>query len=270
MNRVSSKRLGEIEMSLNERDRHVLETLRLLRYCKTNQLQRLFFYTASTPRAALTAAMKVLKRLKADGLVDHLERRIGGAGGGTGAYIWFLTNAGERLLDYGKDKDGNRARQNKNTDEFIRRNLAVAEYYVRFTEICRMGQDMSLAHIEVNPLSLRSFIKDGKTVALRPDMYVEINNGKYHDHWFIEVDMGIDKTDDITNRVQKYRQYYYARIEQEKIGVFPVVLWIVDSEERKEMITNAVQKFHTRMNMVITPNQLWTVLTEGPKKEELI
>jgi len=60
MNRVSSKRLGEIEMSLNERDRQVLETLRLLRYCKTNQLQRLFFYTASTPRAALTAAMKAL------------------------------------------------------------------------------------------------------------------------------------------------------------------------------------------------------------------
>lgn len=84
MKRVSNKQLGEIEMTLNERDRHVLETLRLLRYCKTNQLQRLYFYTASTPRAALTAAMKALNRMKVLGWSITLNGELAAQAAGLG------------------------------------------------------------------------------------------------------------------------------------------------------------------------------------------
>lgn len=275
MKRVSNKQLGEIEMTLNERDRQILETLRLLRYCKTNQLQRLYFYMASTPRAALTAAMKALNRMKGAGLVDHLERRIGGAGGGTGAYIWFLTNAGVRLLDFGKEKMGSRQNSRKASSEFIRRILLVSEYYVQINEICRMSDKLRIIRLEVDPLCRRTFRLDGKDNVLYPDLYVELQSAKNRERWFIGLDLGFTSMNQIVERARQYHQYHRTFLGADENKLFPFVLWIAGNSERRDSMIKAIHdafgsRWYEKFNLVITPNQLWTVLTEGPKKEELI
>ena len=275
MKRVSNKQLGEIEMTLVERDRQVLETLRLLRYCKTNQLQRLFFYTASTPRAALTAAMKTLTRLKDTGLVDHLERRIGGNGGGTGAYIWFLTNAGVRLLDFEKEKMSSRRNSRKASSEFIRRILLVSEYYVQINEICRMSDKLRIIRLEVDPLCRRTFRLDGKDNVLYPDLYVELQSAKNRERWFIELDLGFTSMNQIVERARQYHQYHRTFLGADENKLFPFVLWIAGNSERRDSMIKAIHdafgsRWYEKFNLVIAPNQLWTVLTEGPKKEELI
>ena len=127
MKRIGEKQLGEIELRLTEQDRKILLSLRELRYLKTNQLQRLFFSNVSrTNRTALTAATRTLNRLKALGLISHLEKRIGGVRAGSLGMVWHITEVGCRLLDLGLSQERKRNRQFEPSPMFLRHTLAVS------------------------------------------------------------------------------------------------------------------------------------------------
>ena len=273
MKRLTNQQLGAIELQLSATDRRILETLRLLRYTKSNQVQRLFFVRSITPRAKLVAASRALTRLMSFGLVDHLPDHFKGWGKGTTGLIWYLTEAGGRLLDLGKLNEGKRTRHLEPSSAFVRHTLAVSECYVQITEICRMQPDMKINRLDVEPVCWRSYQKDGKAQSLRPDLYAETASGRFADHWFIEMDLDTESPNDIVEKCRRYQYYYQTRKEQDTRGVFPIVLWIVPTEERKQKLFDAIRfNFGTRyphMHLIITPNQLWTVITEGARKEDL-
>ena len=147
MKRLTDMQLGAIDLALSPMDRRILETIRMFRYIKSGQLQRLYFTGDITPRAKLVATSKVLKRLMAEGLVDHLPNRFKGRGMGSIGLIWYLTEAGARLLDLGKENTGKRTRYSEPSSAFIRHILAVAECYVQITEISG-----NWAHVKYNKL----------------------------------------------------------------------------------------------------------------------
>ena len=83
---------------LSERDLGILYSLKLAKYLVTHQIQRLHFSDSATPATAIRAAARTMRRLKSHGLVRHFPRPIGGVRAGSGSYIWYLTEAGQRLL----------------------------------------------------------------------------------------------------------------------------------------------------------------------------
>jgi len=240
---------------------------------RTRQIQRLFFTDNSSSRAKLSATMRVLERLSNFGLVDHLPRAIGGNGRGSEGKIWHLTEAGLRLLDLGAVKEKKRTRYLEPSTSFLRHTIAISEAFVQVTEICRMSEAMSLSHIDVEPECWRAFQKNGKTVSLRPDLYAETISGKFEYHWFIEMDLATEDIPTILEKCFRYEEYYQTRAEQNTEGIFPYVLWIVPDEERKRKISEALAKdvgrHCVKLNIVITPNRLWTILTEGVKADDL-
>lgn len=273
MKRITKQQLGEIELKLVERDRQIMAMMRLLRFMRTSQVMRLFFISYATTGAALTGTKRNLNRLMRLGLITHFARRIGGIQHGSSEFIWYLTEAGVKLLDLGKETEGKRIRAMEPSPAFLRHTLAVAECYVQFTEICRMAHDMKLNAIAVEPECWRSYQKDGKAQSLRPDLYAETVSGRFEDRWFIEMDLDTESVNDIVEKCRRYQHYYQTEKEQRASGVFPIVLWIVPSQERKDKIIDSIRfnfgKRYPHINLVITPGELWTTLLEGAKKEDL-
>lgn len=271
--RLGDCQLTDLRATLTDRDRAILETLRKLRCVRTNQIQRLFFLDSSTPRACLTATMKALNRLKTYGLINHLPREVGGVRSGSKGIIWYLAEPGIRLLNLGSDVTA-RTRFVQPSPSYMRHTIAVSECYVQITEICRTGRAMRLKRIELEPECWRGYTMNGKNQSLRPDLYAETASGRFEDSWFIEMDLATESVHDIIEKCNRYYFYYGTQKEQHATGVFPVVLWIVPSDARKEAITDALKRtFHSRHNpihLIITPNQLWSVLTDGARQEDLI
>ena len=274
MKPLTDLRLGEIDLRLSAKDREILQTLRILRFVRTNQIQRLYFEKpTSTPRARLTATTKTLHRLQEAGLVDHLDRRIGGNRAGTQGLVWHLTEAGGRLLDLGKEQDKKRKRPFEPSLMFLRHTLAVGETYVQITDICTHVPEMSLRRLKVEPECWRSYQKSGKEISLRPDLYAEVISGGYVHYWFIEMDLGTEGMQAIIEKCRRYHEYRAVFRADPDAGTFPLILWIVPTPDRKEkMRTAMVDTFggrYARIFMVITPEELYLTLRDGAEQEAL-
>ena len=272
--RISKLRLGEIELALSAKDRKTLRALQRLRFLKTDQIRRMFFANGHTTlQASKTSTLKQLRRLKRLGLIDHLDRQYNLGNYGSQAYMWYLTEAGNRLLDLGIDVDGKRKRVAESSPTFIRHTIAVAECHIQFMEICKAEPSLSIRCLDTEPDCWRAYRKDGQDVSLRPDLYAETLCGEYRDRWFVEMDLDTEAISIVIRKCQRYLQYYATNLEQTATGKFPVVMWIVPSDRRKQNIIGAIKETfkdrYVHMFLVITPEQLHDILLNGVKKEDL-
>lgn len=272
MSRISNAQLGEIALRLSARDREILHLFRKLTFLKTEHIRRLFFYTETRPVIARGNTTTGLYRLEANGLLTRFPKQSGGYGGGSKSIVWFLTEPGSRLLQLEAGEEGKRKRIVEPSQYFLKHTLARAETYVQIMEICRMG-NLVAKRIDTEPDCWRSYTKDGKDVVLRPDLYSESQSGQYADYFFFEIDLGTESMTRIVEKVRRYQQYYATRKEQEQHGgIFPAVIWLVQTEARKELIEQMIRsRFsgYPKINQVITPNRLWTLLNDGFSKDEL-
>jgi len=264
--RVSGRRLEELDRLLTDRDKAILRSLQKCRYLTSGQVQRLHFTEHSSQTAAIRAANRGLVKLQDRQLIESLERRIGGAKAGSGAYVWALTEAGTKLLRIGavNNADMSRKRFFSPTPTFLEHYLAVAEAYVQLTEVCGRN-NMKMVIAELEPLSWRGFNSEsGKPVSLKPDLFAVVINGKYEDRWFIEIDLATESSVVILDKCKRYVQYYKTSKEQQESGVFPLVLWITPSLKRKESlqrhITDSKELGMKSIFRVITADEYETAL----------
>lgn len=263
--RISLKRLEEIEPALSTRDNDILKTIQAYRYLTTSQLQRLHIVDAPSRSAALRAMSRNLKKLKELHLIDTLDRRIGGVYHGSNSFVWHLTAAGEHLLRLTDHK----ARLYKTSFEpstyFLIHTLSVSECFVRLTEICR-SKGISLTEAENEPHCWRPYNRAGKIVSLKPDLFAITRCDDYEDRWFFEIDLATESPVKIIEKCHIYHQYYQSGLEQKQFGVFPLVVWIVPDATRKESITAHIraefEKF-PKIFIVITPEELETLLRQN-------
>ena len=272
--RISKVRIGEIDLALSANDRETLQALKRLKFLKTDQLRRMFFSNGHTTiQASKTSTLKRLRRLKKLGLINHLDRRYNLGNYGSQAYMWYLTEAGSRLLDLGTDIDSKRKRVSESSPTFIRHTIAVAECYLQFIEICRAEANLSIRCLDTEPDCWRAYRKNGQDISLRPDLYTETLCGEYRDRWFVEIDLDTESIPIVIRKCSRYLQYYTTNLEQTATGKFPVVMWIVPSSRRKENIITAIKETfkdrYVHMFLVITPEELHNVLLDGVKKEDL-
>ncbi len=124
-----------------------------------------------------------------------VEHSRGGAKGGSSTIVWYLTEAGERLLRLADhDKSERRARVVDPSKRFIRHTLAVAECSMQIREICARHDGLTLEALELEPACWRPYTHIGKVVSLKPDLYAQNLCGEYEDRWFIEVDLATESS----------------------------------------------------------------------------
>jgi hypothetical protein len=263
--RVSRKKLEELESSLSDRDKKVLRSIQAYRYLTTSQIQRLHFIDAATTSAALRATTRNLEKLKALHLTDSLPRRIGGVYSGSGSFVWHLDAAGEHLLRL-IDKN---AHPHKASFEpsayFLAHTLSVSECFVRLTEVCRK-KGMHLSETQNEPYCWRPYNSAGKIVSLKPDLFTVTRCDNYEDRWFFEIDLATESPIKVIEKCHRYLQYYRSGFEQTQYRVFPLVVWIVPDAARKSSIELRLkEEFSKQPNIfvVITPDELETMVRMG-------
>lgn len=247
--------VADLLLSLSDRDRAVLESLRELRLLTTALLRRLHFIHQpesaeedgiegpdkghAAEAAAAVAAMRVLGRLEARGLVARLMRRIGGVRAGSSGIIWQLGATGERLLRviHGEPR---RKRYVEPSALFVDHTLAVAEAAVRLRELDRQGA-VELVAVETEPSAWRSFLAPhGARSTLKPDLFAITASGEFEDHWFIEVDRATEHPSVVMRKAQVYERYAATGAHQAEHELFPAVVWVVPDAKRQRALEAAL------------------------------
>lgn len=267
---VSRQQLEEIDAAFGDRDKQILLSIQRYRYLMSSQIQRLHFIDSATSSAALRATTRCLKKLHELGLIDHLARRIGGVRAGSGALVWYITHAGERLLRMRSQSSAPIKRAFSPSPFFLSHTLAVAEIAIQLTEICREGSDSKLVTIQPEPESWRSYSEYGKILSLKPDLFsitmAASEECEYVDSWFLEIDMSTESYAKILQKCERYHAYYRTGLEQEETGVFPLTVWIVPTTERKQKLMEHIRKAfdkQPRLFAVITQNELKELIRNG-------
>ena len=233
---LPKRRLEELERVLSERDKAILGSLQNCRYLVTGQVSRLHFTDNANPTAALRAANRAMTKLRDFGVAEALERRVGGVRAGSGSYVWTLSESGVLLLHLNENDYSPRKRSFEPSLNFLKHTLEVAEAYVQLTEICRR-HGLHLLNTEMEPNCWRPYTgADGKPATMKPDMFAVTANGKYEDSFFIEVDMNTESPSVVLEKCRRYARYCNSGIEQKQHGVFPLVVWLAYSENRKSKL----------------------------------
>lgn len=273
--RLGRNQLIELIDRLSVRDFEILLTLRQSKYLLTGQVQRLHVPVTAKPATAMQNAVNNMKKLKRLGLVKTFDRRIGGVRAGSASFVWCLTEAGQRLLDL-KDGAENLHRSHRYLEPayaHLKHTLAIAECYVQLVEISRKHKDVLLQTIEWEPDCWRPYQQDGHMMQLKPDLSVITRNAGYIDRWFIEIDMNTEAVPVIIEKCKRYHQYLGTGIEQRRNeGVFPIPVWIVLNDERKQKIVAAIKetfKKQPHMFVVIKDEEFETLIINGAQQEQM-
>ena len=136
---------------------------------------------------------------------------------------------------------------------------------MQIREICERHDGLTLEALELEPACWRPYTHIGKVVSLKPDLYAQTLCGEYEDRWFIEVDLATESISAIIDQCRRYHEYYRFGLEQEEFGVFPLTVWIVPSNARRDALKDAIRKTFDKLAplfAVITPEELEPLLTQ--------
>jgi hypothetical protein len=119
--------------------------------------------------------------------------------------------------------------------------LAVTELYVRLTEACRKRAADLLA-FDAEPACWRKFVgSGGEPVTLKPDAFVRVGVGEIERSAFVEVDLATESPATLQRKCLVFVSYWRAGLEQQRHGVFPLVLWLVPDEQRRQRLADVVR-----------------------------
>ena len=231
--RARPEGMAQLDAALPEAARAVLGSLSALHVLTSRQLDRLHFQEdhTVTPLAATRRAHRCLARLHQLGVVDRLDRRVGGPRAGSTAYIWRLSPAGARLVGLPAQR-----RRPEPGYHHIAHTLDVAEVVVRLHEHARHNR-VAVSSIETEPGCWRRYTDPaGRPRWLKPDLRLTLRTARAELHWFVEVDRGHERTGAITHKATAYAHAWRDGTEAARAGVYPCVLWVVPDQGRAALV----------------------------------
>ncbi|MGR4009872.1 hypothetical protein FW756_04725 [Leucobacter sp. 1207-22] len=241
----------------------LLERVRQHRFITTRQLMRLTRSSYGTPRSALRQTLRHLTTLRERNLIARLERCVGGWQGGSAVTIWTLTTKGFRFLTGGTA----RLRPHHTSTTFLAHLLAISETRVLFYETAEQ-YELS-AEAVGGPSCWRRYLgAHGQTITLKPDLTVTVTSREFVDRYFLEVDRATENPARVIRKCWQYEFHRRTGIEQERHGVYPVVVWIVPHQERKSRFLRALDaetKLPRELFTVITLDELTSLIRDGPQ-----
>lgn len=281
MSKVTDLGIGMMDLNLDTKDREILQLMRRLRFMRTDQLCRIFFQEPeATDWAKLSRTTRCLHYLEKWGIVTHLPRKVRPNRGGTYGLVWYLTETGIRVLNIGKSNT-KRQRPYEPSETFLKHSLALAEAYTVVMETARKEPAFVAKTIEIESEAARehktpaTYLTPSKITRICPDMFLEIDNvdesGKgVADYWYIEVDLGTERSKSLMEKCKRYVSYYKTGAPQKEHGVTPAVLFVVSDEQRKTMIQEVVRKLPDigwqKWFFLVTEEELPGRLVKGPTR----
>jgi hypothetical protein len=268
VSRVSVPQLVALADGMPLRDRQVVETVARLSLVSGGQLSDLFFYSISNISTRTRRARRVLARLVEQRVLDRLERRQGGAGGGSDSWVYALGPAGRRMVAYWAGEGLPRSRSaHEPGAAWTAHTLAVTDLYVRLREAERAGR-VELLAFDAEPACWRGYTRLGGAVGvLKPDAYVRLGIGEFEDSFFVEVDLGSERRGQLTRQHRAYQEFFRSGVEQANTGVFPLVLWLVPDARRAALLKDihrGLPEQARRLFTVVTSERALDVLCGEP------
>lgn len=237
---ASARRVRDLGRILSERDMEILRSVAQLRFVSGSQLRRMHVY-GGTAMGNERVTRRVLQRLVELGVLDRLERRIGGpTPGGSDGYVYMLANGGQHLAH--RREMLARARRRRAAvpgQMFVRHALAVAELHTQVIEHERVST-LCCSVRQTEPACWRRFTGPGsQAMVLKPDTFLRISNGERERDFLIDVDRGTEGSRTIERRLGTYVEY---RSHATDYGPdeFPRVLWLARTDKRVGVIRDVV------------------------------
>jgi Replication-relaxation len=231
---LTRRRLEELQAALSVRDRRIVSDVDRLGVLSGRQLRALHYPDSDAGRR--------LCRLDLARLVEHqvlvrLSRRVGGVRAGSEGFVYGLGVGGRRLVDPERSRWWARTTPGP---AFLRHALALGDLYVRLREGEQLGH-WALTTFDAEPICWRPFAgPGGGRLALKPDGYVVVDGGEFEDHFFVEIDCATESAPRILEKSRLYVRYWRSGREQARLGLFPLVLWVVPSERRLQQLVDAL------------------------------
>lgn len=279
--RLTRKRLLALETELSDLDWQILGTICKCRAILGKQVRRLYFTDRTSKNANTTAANRRLKALSDLGLIAAVNRKVDCRSRGYVAYIYYLTEAGEHILQIHRHDPEIRKRNIEPSVATLTHTVSVAECYVLTVETCRKA-DMKLTELQMEPECWRPYQDNYKNRILKPDLAIVTEKQDWMSHeeawyelrWFIEVDLNTEDIQTIIGKCRRYYEYYKSDTEQRLHGdVFPLVAWIVKTEARKRSLIRHIRETfpqYPRIFAVILPDEFTGMLRDELEMEECI
>jgi hypothetical protein len=235
--RLSARRLRELAADLSERDRAVLDALGTVRVLSGGQLERLLFAEiAGSARGRIRR--RVLGRLVSLGLVQTLERRVGGVRAGSAGLVYALSAGGQRLRDLETSGHGRRRPAYTPGALFLAHALAVSEVFVQLHETLRGASGHRLERFAVETAAR---FEVGGELTLRPDALVMLAGPGVEDVWWLEIDRGTESLPRLSAMAKHYLAFAGSGVAGPG-GVVPRVLVSVTSEPRLHAVRGLVRR----------------------------
>ena len=238
-----TRRRGPAEIELSDRDERIVRSVFVHKLLSSQQIERLFFRTSdqtSAPHVSALAASRrcraVLKRLSDLGLLQRVERRVGGHRSGSSGYVYRITTGGLRAIGI-----GGRGVRPEPSPQFWRHQLMTAEISVGLQEAVFGGEIRELV-ITHEPENWRRFLGKGAAMeTLKPDLVAGfLTKDGWQVRWFVEVDRDTEHLPVILRKSEQYQRYWRSGTEDNPI--FPRVLWSVPDSKRVVAIETAIQR----------------------------
>jgi hypothetical protein len=206
---------------------------------------------------------RMLAGLEERDLLFRLERRVGGRARGSAGYVYGVGTAGHRLRS--ADETASTPRPWTPRPSWLQHALAAGRLYVVLRSL-EAERRLTLETFETEPAAWRTFSDDGLTVTLKPDGFVVIEHGDFVDSFFIEVDCATESPATIARKCDVYRRYWLSGAEQRQHGVFPQVLWLVPSDQRRAVLARvfAAQGEARHLHAVDRYDRAAAILDEQP------
>lgn len=235
--RISRGQADRVARSLGDRDRAILASVAAHRFLTTAQIERFHFSDHSSSEAASRICRRVLKRLHQLRVLEHLNRRVGGVRAGSTSYVWRVGLLGDRLLRLDAI-DQPRARRKEPSLRHLEHCLAIADIHLMLRDLAAVGA-IELLQVQTEPACWRTAASFGDRI-LKPDLFAVTASGDYEDHWYIEVDRATESLPTLLRKCAQYEDYRRTGSEQDRLGVFPLVVWVVPDEGRAAKLRAAI------------------------------
>ena len=262
--RLGRRQLEMIADQLDHIDHRLLSLLRTHRYATTRQLSdisRLATAYASA-RSALRQTTRRLNRHRHLGLVDHLERRIGGVRAGSTGYIWHLREPGHRLA---APERTTRHRTTAPSHASLAHTLVITEARLVIERAAHdTGGHLSLLRTE--PDCWRHWLLPGGGKRwLKPDLEaITTTAANEEDHWLCEIDLNTENPARLLTKCHDYQDHLNTDTEQASTGYYPQVIWIMNSLRRAARLAEQIAA-----DQYLTPG-LFKIITSAEELARLI
>lgn len=261
--RATAVEVHRVIAALTDLDRRIIEVLSTVRIATGSQMQRLFFEDTTSGQRLGRYHLAKLTDLRA---IARLGRQIGGARSGSRGHTYCLDVVGLRLTESAQRRV---RRPLTPGNPFIDHTLAVTEVFVRY-QLAEQAGDIEVVGFDTEPSCWRKYVgKGGRAMVLKPDAYAEWRDRQWDSAAFIEVDRGTEHPARITSKARQYVAYRQTGIEQDGLGMFPVVVWIVDDQQRAAVLSAALDRTGDAQELfrVVTVDEVDDLIRNNTREE---